>query len=45
MHNYYGWHRPEDEELAHDMAGLMLKWLKPVGHFSKPFLFAEFGVI
>jgi hypothetical protein len=45
MHNYYGWHRPEDEELAHDMAGLMLKWLEPVRHFSKPFLFAEFGVI
>jgi hypothetical protein len=45
MHNYYGWHRPEDEELARDMAGLMLKWLEPVRHFGKPFLFAEFGVI
>ena len=45
MHNYYGWHRPEDEELAHDMAGLALKWLEPVRHFNKPFLFAEFGII
>ncbi len=45
MHNYYGWHRPEDEELAHDMAGLALKWMEPVRHFGKPFLFAEFGII
>jgi hypothetical protein len=45
MHNYYGWHRAEDEELARDMAGLILKWLEPVRHFGKPFLFAEFGVI
>ena len=45
MHNYYGWHRPEDEELAHDMAGLALKWMEPVRHFDKPFLFAEFGII
>jgi uncharacterized protein DUF5060 len=45
MHNYYGWHRTEDEELAHDMAGLALKWMEPVRHFGKPFLFAEFGII
>jgi hypothetical protein len=45
MHNYYGWHRQEDEELARDMAGLIEKWLEPVRHFSKPYLFTEFGVI
>jgi hypothetical protein len=45
MHNYYGWHRPEDEELAHDMAGFALKWLEPVSKFPKPYLFAEFGII
>jgi hypothetical protein len=45
MHNYYGWHRPEDEELAHDMAGLALKWLEPLRPFRKPMLFAEFGII
>jgi hypothetical protein len=44
-HNYYGWHRAEDEELAHDMAGFALKWLEPVRHFRKPYLFTEFGVI
>jgi hypothetical protein len=45
MHNYYGWHRAEDEVLAHDMAAFALKWLEPVRHFRKPYLFAEFGVI
>jgi len=45
MHNYYGWHRPEDEELAHDMAGLALKGLAQIRDFGKPYLFAEFGII
>lgn len=45
MHNYYGWHQPEDEELAHDMAGLALKGLAQVRDFGKPYLFAEFGII
>lgn len=45
MHNYYGWHRKEDEELAHDMAGFAIKWMDLVRGFGKPYLFAEFGII
>jgi hypothetical protein len=44
MHGYY-YFSEEMERNAKDMAGFMIKWLKEVDHYNKPFLFAEFGVI
>ena len=44
MHGYYGWHKPEDEELARAMVPLMVKWLDKLTVFHKPYLWAEFGV-
>jgi len=44
MHGYYGWHKPEDEELARSMTDLMIKLLGRIEEYGKPRLFAEFGI-
>lgn len=45
VHGYYGWHHPEDEYNARDMFLFMSKRLALIQNYSKPYLFAEFGVM